>query len=71
MDQFRFLRVTCLGDLNLGVGLILGNVSVMKISVPFDLSSWSLTVCLDSFVLVVPHRFYPLSLDFLVIIVLS
>jgi hypothetical protein len=38
-DQFCFLRATCLANLKESVGLILENVSVMRISIPLDLSS--------------------------------
>jgi hypothetical protein len=41
-DQFRFLRVTCLDNLKGSVGLILATTSVMRISIPLDLSSRSL-----------------------------
>jgi hypothetical protein len=40
-DQFRFLRDTCLPNLKGSVGLILAKVSVMRISIPIDLSSRS------------------------------
>jgi hypothetical protein len=38
-DQFRFLRATCLANLKGSVGLILAKTSVMRISIPLDLSS--------------------------------
>ena len=38
-DQFRFLRATCLGNLKGSVGFILVKASVMRISIPIDLSS--------------------------------
>jgi hypothetical protein len=38
-DQFRFLRGTCLTNLKGSVGLILVKSSVMRISIPLDLSS--------------------------------
>ncbi len=37
--QFRFLRAACLANIKGSVGLILAKVSVMKISMPLDLSS--------------------------------
>ena len=37
--QFRFLRVVCLPNLKGSVGLILSKASVMRISIPIDLSS--------------------------------
>ena len=37
--QFRFLRVTRLGNIKGSVGLILAKPSAMRISIPFDLSS--------------------------------
>ena len=37
--QFRFLRVTCLDNIKGSVGLILSKASVMRISIPLDLSS--------------------------------
>ena len=37
--QFRFLRAACLVNIKGSVGLILAKVSVMRISVPLDLSS--------------------------------
>ena len=40
-DQFRFLRFACLANLKGSVGLILVKVSVMRISIPLDLSSRS------------------------------
>ena len=40
-DQFRFLRVTCLVNLNGSVVLMLDKVSTMWISIPLDLSSRS------------------------------
>jgi hypothetical protein len=39
--RFRFLRVACLANLKGSVGLILVNTSVMRISIPLDLSSRS------------------------------
>jgi hypothetical protein len=38
-DQFRFLRTTCSTNLKGSVGLILAKASVMRISIPLDLSS--------------------------------
>jgi hypothetical protein len=38
-DQFRFLRTTCLVNLKGSIGLILAEGSVMRIPIPFDLSS--------------------------------
>ena len=38
-DQFRFLRTTCLDNLEGSVGLILAKPSSMRISLPVDLSS--------------------------------
>ena len=38
-DQFRFLRGDGLGNLQGSVGLILTKTSVMRISIPLDLSS--------------------------------
>ena len=40
-DQFRFLHTVCLTDLKGSVGLILVKTSVIRISVPVDLSSRS------------------------------
>ena len=40
-DQFRFLHAACLGNLNGSVDLILVKVSVMRISIPLDISSRS------------------------------
>ena len=37
--HFRFLRAACLGNIKGEVGLILAKASVMRISIPFDLSS--------------------------------
>jgi hypothetical protein len=37
--HFRFLRAACLGNIKGSVGLILAKVSVMRISIPIDLSS--------------------------------
>jgi hypothetical protein len=39
--QFRFLRVTCLGNLKGSVGLILAKAATMRIDIPLDLSSRS------------------------------
>jgi hypothetical protein len=39
LGQFRFLRVTCYGNIKGSVGLILAKTSVMRISIPLDLSS--------------------------------
>ncbi len=38
-DQFDFLRAACLANLKGSVGLILAKASVMRISIPLDLSS--------------------------------
>jgi hypothetical protein len=38
-DQFRFLRAACLVNLQSSVGLILTNVSAMRVSIPLDLST--------------------------------
>ena len=40
-DQFRFLHTACLGNIKGSVGLILSKASVMRISIPLDLSSRS------------------------------
>ena len=40
-DQFRFLRAACLANIKGSVGLILAKASVMRISIPLDLSSRS------------------------------
>jgi hypothetical protein len=40
-DQFRFLRATCYDNIKGSVGLILAKASVMRISIPLDLSSRS------------------------------
>ena len=40
-DQFRFLRTSCLAHIKGSVGLILAKASVMRISIPLDLSSRS------------------------------
>ena len=40
-DQFRFLRADSLPNLKWSLGLILSKTSVMRISIPLDLSSWS------------------------------
>jgi hypothetical protein len=37
-DQFRFLRAACLANMKGSVGLILAKASVMRISIPLDLS---------------------------------
>jgi hypothetical protein len=42
-DQFRLLRVVCLGNIKGSVGLILVKTSSMRISIPLDLSSRSFT----------------------------
>ena len=49
-DQFRFLRAACLGNLKGSVGLIMVKVSVMRISIPLDLSSWSSFIPLPCFI---------------------
>jgi hypothetical protein len=41
-EQFRFLRAACYTNIKGSVGLIVAKASVMRISVPFDLSSRSL-----------------------------
>jgi hypothetical protein len=41
-DEFRFLRATCVSNLEGSVGLIWTKVSDMRISIPVDLSSHSL-----------------------------
>ena len=41
--QFRFLRAACLANIKGSVGLILVKASVMRMSIPLDLSSWSFT----------------------------
>ena len=38
-DQFRFLHTSCFTNLKGVVGLIMSKVSVMRISIPLDLSS--------------------------------
>ena len=38
-DHFRFLRAACLANIKGTVGLILAKASVMRISIPLDLSS--------------------------------
>ena len=38
-DQFRFLHTACLANLKRSLGLILPKASVMRISIPLDLSS--------------------------------
>ena len=40
-DHFRFLHTVCLGNIMGSVGLILAKISVMRISIPVDLSSRS------------------------------
>ena len=40
-NQFRFLRTVCFTDLKGDVGLIMTKTSVMRISIPLDLSSRS------------------------------
>ena len=40
-DQFRFLRASCFANLKGTVGLIMSKASVMRISIPLDLSSRS------------------------------
>ena len=40
-DQFRFLHAACLANIKGLVGLILAKASVMRISIPLDLSSRS------------------------------
>ncbi len=40
-DQFRFLRAVCYANIKGSVGLILEKASVMRISIPLDLSSQS------------------------------
>jgi len=48
-DQFRFLRAACLANIKGSVGLILAKASVMRISIPLDLSSRSF-IPLPSFI---------------------
>ncbi len=38
-DHFRFFRAACWANIKWSVGLILAKASVMRISIPFDLSS--------------------------------
>ena len=40
-DQFRFLRATLLTNLKGSVGLILVETSVIRVTIPIDLSRWS------------------------------
>jgi hypothetical protein len=40
-DQFRFLHTTGLTHLKVSVGLVLTKTSVMSVSIPLDLSTWS------------------------------
>jgi hypothetical protein len=49
--HFRFLRAACLANIKGSVGLILAKPSVMRISIPLDLSSRSLYLYRDSFAL--------------------
>jgi hypothetical protein len=42
-DQFRFLRAACYANIKGSVGLILTKTSVVRISIPLDLSSRSFT----------------------------
>ncbi len=55
--QFRFLHVTCVPNIKGSVGLILTKPSVMRISVPFDLSSRSFIPPPRSFTLEDLHHF--------------
>jgi hypothetical protein len=55
--SFRFLRAACLDNLKASLGLILAKTSVMRISIPLDLSSRSFIPLRVSFVLGVPHHF--------------
>ncbi len=40
-DQFRFIRTPCLDNLKGSIGLMLGKVSVMRVTIPLDLSTRS------------------------------
>ena len=40
-EQFRFMRAACYANIKGSVGLILAKASVMRISIPLDLSSRS------------------------------
>ena len=39
--QFRFIRATCLANLKGSIGLMLDKVSVMRVTIPLDLSTRS------------------------------
>ena len=47
--HFRFLRAACLANIKGSVGLILTKASVMRISIPLDLSSRSFIVTFTLF----------------------
>ncbi len=49
-DQFRFLHADCFVNLQGSVGLILDKASVMKVTIPLDLSTWSF--------ITLPHFFH-------------
>jgi hypothetical protein len=49
-EQFRFLRTACFANIKGSVGLILAKASVMRISIPLDLSSRSFIPLLGLFV---------------------
>ena len=40
-DQFRFLRAACLANLKGSIGLMLDKASVMRVTIPLDLSTRS------------------------------
>jgi hypothetical protein len=39
--QFRFIRTVCLTNLKVSIGLMLAQVSVMRVTIPLDLSTRS------------------------------
>ena len=71
-EQFRFLRAACLANIKGSVGLILAKSSVMRISIPLDLSSRPF-IPLPRFIrsrcdtpLLAPSLVFPLHISFIV-----
>ncbi len=66
--QFRFIRAVCLANLKVSIGLMLAKASVMRVTIPLDLSTRSfipLPRSLASLCIIVENvTYFPLSFAF-------
>ena len=58
--QFRFIRASCLANLKGSIGLMLSKVSVMRVTIPLDLSTRSFIHYHVLFTLIPQRLFYHL-----------